>query len=302
MPAMEDNFSLFPDSPRGHHTTTAGSRPLLSAASMETQSAPPFTIPGPTIANVATALHLIEAANLPCHPLKPAIHHLINRAFSAAHPPWLPASMTRLRQLDTMERDLGPNSFTYALTAPIASLLPSDSARQASSTSEPSPPRALDARVVASVSARAYAPKDPAQMDDIARRFLPPQDPRRQLPDGAHEAAWEMKFLVTDPDLFGHGLASALAKVVEHEMRRRWELEEDASATRAAEARGLALPSRHGPARGERKLRVFLQTIKQMNEAWYRRRGYSVVHEGEFEKGFIGSEVGFTLVGMVKDI
>ena len=246
---------------------------------MGTRDTRPSTFPGPSFDGIATNFQLIEAADLPNHPLKQAIHDLVNCAFSAAHPPWLPASMIRLRQPDSMERDLGPNAFTYVLTVPTDPPLP-----------------APNLRVLASVSARAYAPKDPATMDDIARRFLPRSDPRRRLPDGAHEAAWEMKFLVTDPELFGHGLASALVAVVEREMRRRWELEEDAAAWQAAESRGLSLPSR------ERKLRVFLQTIKQMNETWYQRRGYSSIHEGEFEKGFMGSEGGFTLVGMVKDI
>ena len=251
----------------------------------------PSTVPGPTVNGYQTTLQVVEVADLHNHPLRSDLINLINRAFSASHPPYLPASLSRLRDSEALESELKPDAFTILLTTP-----------------DRVAPDQLP-RVLASVSARTFMWKDPATVDPVTRGFLPPRDPRRRRHGGApdeYEAAWEMKHLVTEPALAGQGLASMLVPMVEGEMRRRWELTEAQalkSASTAGEPNGSVNERSIESARPQGKsLRIFLQTIKEINEGFYERRGYRTVFETSFDVGHLGSEAGFVMIGMTKDV
>ena len=252
---------------------------------MEGGTVPHASSPGPTIDNVPTTLHLIEVADLPKHPLRPAVHEVINRAFSAAHPPYLPASLDRLRGPDALAEALGPDAFTFVLTAPALSRLP---ATPVASAFVPDPSLEAPPRVLASVSGGVFTWKDRSTVDPISRNFLPTSDPRIHRADGnGYETAWEMKLMAVDPAVAGRGLASALLGSVEREIHRRWKV--------------IEAPNGGNQQEGK-KMRVFLRTIKEMNERFYLRRGYTTVLKNRCEPGLLGSVAGFSLIGMIKDI
>ncbi|KAF2765611.1 hypothetical protein EJ03DRAFT_354665 [Teratosphaeria nubilosa] len=100
---------------------------------------------------------------------------------------------------------------------------------------------------------------------------------RIQLPDkiGPDAEIWELKSLAVDVRLQGRGLASYLMKLVDEEVLRR--LSEAPSG---------------------KELWMVLTTMKEANFGFYGRKGYASDYENVYEKGYMESETGFTVVHM----
>ena len=95
---------------------------------------------------------------------------------------------------------------------------------------------------------------------------------------------FELSSMAVSPSLQRQGLAGLLMKLVEEEVKRRFLI------TRAETGPpGLGLV-------------MLLTTVKEINEEFYRRRGYRADYETFHGPGFLGSENGFTVVHMSKKV
>ena len=225
---------------------------------------------GPEVNGRKTSLHLFEAEHLASSPLLPSFIRPINAAFSLRHPPWLPASMVRMESPDQLPRELGPDAFTFGLVF-------ADDTRK--------PPE-----VLATVSGKECKWKDPDEQDPKFKTFY--WDKEYMLVPGY--TAYEVKLLVVDPKYMRYGIGSLLLGQVEAEIRKRFlekKLKEAVVETRDGE------DSHHIANKG---LRIILQTIYEMNGAYYEKRGWTLVQLRKREKGFMHSEVGFNYGSLEK--
>ncbi|KAK6439196.1 hypothetical protein LTR95_004598 [Oleoguttula sp. CCFEE 5521] len=94
---------------------------------------------------------------------------------------------------------------------------------------------------------------------------------------------WELRHMGVRPDLQGRGLAGYLMKFCEGEVRRLFE------ARRACggemEGRGLVM---------------VLTTLKEINESFYAKKGWVLDEWKAFGRGWMGSELGFSVAQMSK--
>ncbi|KAL9600703.1 MAG: hypothetical protein Q9219_003033 [cf. Caloplaca sp. 3 TL-2023] len=87
---------------------------------------------------------------------------------------------------------------------------------------------------------------------------------------------WEIMCNVVHPDYQNRGIAALLFDAVMKEIRRK-------------------------ETRSER-VNIVITTMKELNEAYYQKRGFITTQERKFEKGVGGSEVGFTVLEMERSI
>lgn len=88
---------------------------------------------------------------------------------------------------------------------------------------------------------------------------------------------WELVTMAVDPLVQRQGLASMLMKMVEAEVKRR------TISARLEEGKPLVM---------------LLSTVKEVNGAFYAKKGYVRDHEIQYGPGCMGSEHGFTVVHM----
>jgi GNAT superfamily N-acetyltransferase len=91
---------------------------------------------------------------------------------------------------------------------------------------------------------------------------------------------WELSMMAVDPVLQRQGLAGQLMTLVEKEVMRRFEVE-------------------RGESSGTRLL-MYCTTIKEVNGAFYLRRGFEIKYEVHFDRGHLDSSTGFTVAHMSK--
>jgi GNAT superfamily N-acetyltransferase len=92
---------------------------------------------------------------------------------------------------------------------------------------------------------------------------------------------WELRLMAVRPSLQRQGIAKFLMQRIEDEVRRRF-----LEARRAdGQQQGLVM---------------LLTTLKEINEVFYAKRGYVVDSEAQYDKGYMGSEMGFGVVHMSK--
>lgn len=95
---------------------------------------------------------------------------------------------------------------------------------------------------------------------------------------------WELSLMAVDPSLQRKGLAGLLMELVEGEVK-----------TRFSQARvERALPGL--------KLVMMLTTAKEVNEGFYKRKGYSLDYETFHGPGWFGSPKGFHIAHMSKQV
>lgn len=93
---------------------------------------------------------------------------------------------------------------------------------------------------------------------------------------------WELSTMAVDPGLQRQGLAGYLMRITEAEVKRQFIAGNDAGE--------------------QRKLVMALTTLKQVNEPFYTRRGFVKDYEVEYPVGHIGSETGFTIIHMSREV
>jgi GNAT superfamily N-acetyltransferase len=95
---------------------------------------------------------------------------------------------------------------------------------------------------------------------------------------------FELSSMAVSPSIQRQGLAGLLMALVVEEVKRRFLI------TRAAS----------GPP--DLGLVMLLTTVKEINTAFYTRRGYQIDYETSHEAGFLGSENGFSVAHMSKKV
>ena len=225
----------------------------------------PQITPGPEINGHKTNLYLFEPGQLASSTLLPSFVPLINAAFSDRHPPWLPSSMIRFDTTEGYLRELGPEAFTYGLVY-------ADDTKKVKD-------------LLATVSAKPLKWREPEIQDPVYKSFY--YDKAQAVVPGTE--SWEIKLMVVDPKLMGKGLASLLLGMVETETHRRFE-ERKLHQANISTSDGTA-----GAEAMQVKLRLVLQTIYEMNGAFYGKRGWKLIGRRFKEKGFMGSEAGFSV-------
>jgi len=182
-----------------------------------------------------------------------ALRTLINQAFSTSHEKYgaMPGTIDRLQSPQQLITELGSDdnaTFTYVLTS------------------------SLNGRVLATASGKRWIGKvqtaEPLPGNKGA--FI------RYGAESADAEQWELSTMAVDPSLQRQGLAAWLMRMVEAEIKRRW----DATSSRKE---GLVL---------------LLTTLKEINGEFYAKRGFGVDYEKRFPPGWLQSEKGFGVIHM----
>lgn len=114
------------------------------------------------------------------------------------------------------------------------------------------------------------------------------EDPKsaftRTGPSQPNTEGWELSSMAVDPSLQRQGLAGLLMDLVDTEVKRRFIL------------------AREESGKPELRLVMLLTTIKEINGQFYARRGWQADYETFHGPGWHGSEKGFTVVHMSKQV
>lgn len=114
------------------------------------------------------------------------------------------------------------------------------------------------------------------------------EDPKsaftRTGPSQPDTEGWELSSMAVDPSLQRQGLAGLLMDLVDGEVKRRF------------------LLFREEQGRPELRLVMLLTTVKEINGQFYARRGWRADYETFQGPGWHGSENGFTVVHMSKQV
>ena len=94
--------------------------------------------------------------------------------------------------------------------------------------------------------------------------------------DVENQSRWELLAFATDVSLMGQGIAGKLTSLTTAEIRRRAAVE------------------------GKSKIVLMLSSMKELNEAYYLKRGYTTMNVKIFPPGTGGSRDGFSVAEMVK--
>ena len=247
--------------------------------SLEPQTADlPIVFPGPQINNAPTNISLLSDVQLRQYPYLRQLRLLINAAFASTHTKnnMFRTDMERLQTDMQLIGELGPEWFTY-----IISSTPSEECV--------GPPT-----LHAGGSARRLLPKDYTDIPEELQLFK-----RSDLGALKDVEAWELKLLAVDPSLHRQGLASMLIELLEQEIQKRsieTRLNESTMQARNNTADGEVLAINSKP----KEVRFILDTVKEINEGFYLRRGFATTEELVFPPGTFGNPSGFTSVFMEK--
>ena len=236
------------------------------------------SMPGPLINSAPSTIILLTPSTLPAYPNLPQLARLINVAFASTHTRdnLFPADMKRLSHPGQLVDEIGPLYFTYIIT----------SSTTADSTGAP--------RIYAAASGRKLLPKGEGVPNEMRQL-------ERMTEGGSDDKRWELKMLVVDPALHAQGLGSLLMGLVEAEVRKRFEERTVAEAVvvggrRDKEASGK---EKVWGVKGKRCL-LLLDTLKEVNEAYYLKKGFTATEERSFPVGAFGSSTGFSIIYMEK--
>jgi len=156
-------------------------------------------------------------------------------------------------------------------------------------------------RVIGTASAKPYTVaktdgKEPT--DGVHLLFKRVPAPQTDVDDGTPQ--WECLSMVIDPTLQGRGLATQLMNLTVDEIKRRGGSGlRDPSATRdMSEAKA----SDGTNDEKKKELMLPLSTMKDLNEGYYAKRGWTATATKEFPKGTRGSRDGFRIVEMFKRV
>jgi len=244
------------------------------------RSTPLKTFPGPEVNGKATTLTIYEPWQLIGHPILSSLYPMINTAYRDSHVSHKILARNNLPTRDRLlhenafleETGSDPGTFTIALTW--------------MGTNE----------AIATISARRYLSPVAEAVAEVGSGKAGSTFRRVQVPVAATTAnaecdIWELKLMAVDIRLQKQGLATYIMKLAEEEIAVRFKTEKiDPSRLSDIEDQ---LPKR---------LWVVITTLKEANWNLYWRRGYQDDYETTHEAGFLGSETGFTVVHMSKEL
>lgn len=246
---------------------------------------PPTQTAGPDINGEPSVISLLTPEQLTQYPYLTSLRSLMNAAFAIHGAPannyLIPHNSPRLQNDYQIQAELGSDFFTYIVHAPIPA--------------NDDPPR-----LYASASGRPYGVN---KAEEGVAKEMELLIPKRRLDSEEYEA-WELKMLVVEPALQKQGLASLLMKLVEAEIVKRsaerWLQLATMRSIHSNGQVGLGV-SKNETARAKRVVLV-LDTIREINEAYYLRRGFATTEVIPMQKGVFGSIRDWEMSFMQKDV
>ncbi|KAG8875645.1 hypothetical protein FRB98_007679 [Tulasnella sp. 332] len=250
------------------------------------------TTPGPEIDGQPSIISFLTPEQLNNYPYLSSLRQLINAAFKFNHGGHatnnlFPADVERLRSDLQICGELGPDSFTYIVSAPT-------------------PNGGGTPRLYASASGRHVRPEG----YKIGPFKDAPVQPRQVPLDLEKFDAWELKLLVVDPTLHKQGLGSLMTKLVEVEaVKRSAEKTLQRSKTESTAAcetvsdhlNGQAEVSKNKAA-VDKKVILTLSAAREVNETYYLRRGFVTTEIKTLPKGFGNTSRDWDLCFMQREI
>jgi GNAT superfamily N-acetyltransferase len=223
----------------------------------------PQSSSGPQVHGKSTTLTLFSPTQLARSPLLPSLYRIVNDAFRVGHERNNNRFGTeRLQYEGQLHDELGNKPGTFTYILCY------------SGTDE----------VVATASAKPHAAelrfKQPGEIVNLKNG----KDTTwtRLAPIAEGKEAWELSTMAVNPSLQRQGLAGYLMRVMEEEVKRRFK-----AGSGGAEGKDLVL---------------VITTVKERNEEFYARRGFGKDYEIWYDKGHVGSEQGFHVIFMSKEV
>ncbi|KAI7497584.1 hypothetical protein KC367_g5759 [Hortaea werneckii] len=273
----------------------------------------PLSFPGPTLQGKSTTVTLYNPAQLSSlaksstnNSSSPGqfirLFHMINRSFSQSHAhssttggkALIPSHLDRLNSPEEFLAQVGSDegTFVYIITY--------DSPDRGDVPVATAGAHRYDAPVLETTGEEEGG--EAGQGRKVFRRVGLPE---RAMEIAAMEVdvhCWELKVMAVDVEAQGQGLASYLMKLVDGEVKKRFGsligANSDGKIASPAAAKGDA----SNVDAGRRRLFMLLTTLKEINEDLYARRGYQKDYETWHAPGTLGSETGFTVVHMSREM
>ncbi|KAG8987581.1 hypothetical protein FRB94_002612 [Tulasnella sp. JGI-2019a] len=246
----------------------------------------PTLTPGPEINSQPSVISLLTPEQLKHYPYLTELRLLVNAAFESNHSGptsnyLFPSTAQRHETNAQLLAGLGSDFFTYIISSPI----PDNGAP----------------RIYASASGRVCIPQE-NQSDERPKELQFLQ--QTKAIDLEENEVWELRMLVVDPTLHKQGLASLLMKAVETEvvkrsMEKRPQLSKVASNGMTGNGNGDVLKNKEPPIR---KLILKLGTCREVNEAYYLRRGFVTTGIVQMPKGVYGASRAWEACSMQRNI
>ncbi|KXL50721.1 hypothetical protein M433DRAFT_157964 [Acidomyces richmondensis BFW] len=238
------------------------------------------TFPGPNVNGKPTTLTVYDPWQLIGHPILLSLYPMINTAYRDSH---VSRKILTRNNLPTRDRLQHENAFLQEIGADPGTFT---IALAWAGTDE----------AIATISAHRYVSPVAEAIAEVGNGKAGSAFRRVQVPAAVSSAdvecdIWELKLMAVDIRLQKQGLASYLMKLAEEEIAVRFTTEN-------------LDPSLHAEmeVRAPRRLWVVITTLKEANWNFYQRRGYRDDYETSHEAGFLGSETGFTVVHMSKEL
>lgn len=243
---------------------------------LTTNDSPPRPIskPGPTINGKATTITIFHPSQLVDSPLIPLHRSVVNKAFSQSHisKGSLPGDIDRLQGPVQFLEELGntPGTFTVIVyhEQPLQVLATASSKRYTG------PPKVI-------------AGYDSTRLETFKRNVEKSKDFDQ----------WELNMMVVDPEVQNQGLASLMIRLVEGEIRRRHVSmpPDQGGELEHANGNGAVAANPMG-------LMMILTTIKEINEVFYKKKGFTKDYETAWPPGYLRSPEGFSVIHMSKQL
>ncbi|KAG8988490.1 hypothetical protein FRB94_002262 [Tulasnella sp. JGI-2019a] len=247
----------------------------------------PIETPGPQINGQPSIISLLTPDQFKHYPYLTPFRILANAAFESNHGAEVtnglfPSRIVRLTTDDQLSAELGGNFFMYIISSPI----PDDGSGD--------PPR-----LYASASGRPYMPK--VFTEGVPEDIMVMQ--RAGEFDMENREVWELKMLIVDPTLQKQGLATLLLNLVEAEIVKRvagkqLQLSKIGDVADGAEKSN----GEHIDVPKNKKVIITLDTIREINEEYYVRRGFVTTEIRPQKTGTFGSNRGWEAVWMQKEV
>ncbi|KAL9603533.1 MAG: hypothetical protein Q9179_002150 [Wetmoreana sp. 5 TL-2023] len=215
---------------------------------------------------------LLSSPSLSASPYFPDLVNVINRAFSHSHVHGagyeiFPSALKRLWKPEQLGAELGSEGFCI-----IAFSSEGDGGH---------------GRLVGTASAKPYHAQKAREgaggelnlmfKRSVANKVVDSSETR----DEEALPTWELLAMAVEPDLQGQGISTQLLGLALEEIKRRV-----AAETRIA----------------KNGVRIFISTMKELNEEYYLKKGWMTTDERRFPRGIAGSTNAFTIVDMVRTI
>ncbi|KAG8878502.1 hypothetical protein FRB98_006112 [Tulasnella sp. 332] len=236
--------------------------------------------PGPEIDGQPSIISFVGPGELKTYPYLLQLRLLINAAFTFKHTGpasnyLFPSDVQRLETDDQLPAEFGSETFTYI----VSSLIPEDGG----------PPR-----LYATGSGSPFKPK--TSHEGVPNRVTETFQMKTDL-DLEKNEVWELKVLVVEPTLQNQGLGSLLMKLVEGEVVKR----SAESRLQLSKLESSALDVEAPKLNNEiviKRLVMALATSKEVNEAYYLKKGWVTTEVNPVGKAFNASRDWHALMSM----